>query len=48
VIESDDDLFFIYGKNDKQPFATIVTKDEDYDSISNLNREGFYRLNKFV
>lgn len=45
VVEADGDLFFIYDKNDKQPFATIVTKDNEYDSVSNLNREGFYRLN---
>lgn len=45
VVESDGDLFFMYEKNKKRPFATIVTKDNEYDSTSNLNREGFYRLN---
>ncbi|WP_207421549.1 DUF6194 family protein [Desertivirga brevis] len=45
VAEADGDLFFMYDKNDKQPFATIVTRDNEYDSTSNLNREGFYRLN---
>ena len=45
VVESGGDLFFMYDKNDKPPFATIVTKDNEYDSTSNLNREGYYRLN---
>ena len=45
VVESGGDLFFMYNKNEKHPFATIVTKDNEYDNTSNLNREGFYRLN---
>lgn len=45
VVETEGDLFFMYKENDKLPFATIVTKDNEYDSTSNLNREGFYRLN---
>jgi hypothetical protein len=45
IAESNGDMFFIYDKNDKQPFATIVTQDNEYDNTSNLNREGFYRLN---
>jgi hypothetical protein len=46
------DTFFIYDPDrnlpDKQQltFATIVTKDYgDFDSASNLNREGVFRLN---
>jgi hypothetical protein len=35
----------MHESNDKHPFATIITKDNEYDSTSNLNREGFYRLN---
>lgn len=45
IIEAEGDLFFIYDNNDKQPFATIVTRDNAYENASNLNREGFYRLN---
>ena len=45
VINSDGDLFFMYNKNDKQPFATIIVKDNEYDRTSNLDREGFYRIN---
>jgi hypothetical protein len=45
------DSFFFYNPDDldegrKFPFATIVTKDyEGFDSASDLNREGVYRLN---
>jgi hypothetical protein len=45
LTEANGDLFFMYDKNDKQPFATIVTRDNEYDSTSDLNREGFFRLN---
>lgn len=45
LVEANGDLFFMYDKNDKHPFATIVTADNEYDSTSNLNREGFFRLN---
>jgi len=45
VVELAGDLFFMYDKNDKHPFATIVTRDNKYDGTSNLNCEGFYRLN---
>ncbi len=46
------DTFFIYDPDrnlegaGRMPFATIVTKDYgDFDSASNLNREGVFRLN---
>ena len=45
LVEANGDLFFTYDKNDKHPFATIVTRDNEYDSTSNLNREGFFRIN---
>lgn len=45
IVESEGDLFFIYDNKNKTPFATIVTSDNEYDSTSNLNRAGFYRLN---
>lgn len=45
AVESDGDLFFMHQGSDKHPFATIVTKDNEYDNHSKLSREGFYRLN---
>lgn len=45
-VQSDDgDYFFMYGEDKRFPFATIVTHDDAYDNVSNLNREGFFRLN---
>jgi len=44
-----DTFFFVRDKSGepkKMPFSTIVTKDYDgFDSDSNLNRGGLYRLN---
>ncbi len=45
ITEADGDFFFFYGEDNKFPFATIVTKDGDFDNSSKLDREGFYRLN---
>jgi hypothetical protein len=42
---ADDNTFFFHGADNKFPFATIVTKDSDFDSASNLNRPGVFRLN---
>jgi len=41
------DTFFLHRDDKHQfPFATIVTKDYgDFDNLSNLNREGVFRLN---
>src|SRR5690606_34837807 len=44
-IEANGDFFFMYRDEEKFPFATIVTSDNDFDSVSNLDRDGFYRLN---
>jgi hypothetical protein len=44
-VEANGDYFFMYQDEEKFPFATIVTSDNDFDSVSNLNRDGFYRLN---
>lgn len=44
-VEASGDLFFMYQDEEKFPFATIVTSDNDFDNVSNLNRDGFYRLN---
>lgn len=45
VIEAAGDTFFFYGTDNNFPFATIVTKDNDFDHLSNLNRPDVYRLN---
>jgi hypothetical protein len=48
------DSFFFYDPDDapsarRMPFATIVTKDYDgFDTASNLNRPGVFRLNVAV
>ena len=39
-----DNSFFFRGADDKAPFATIVTKDGELDTASNLNRAGVFRL----
>ena len=44
-VEAGGDFFFMYRDEEKFPFATIVTSDNEFDSVSNLNRDGFYRLN---
>lgn len=44
--EVEGDVFFFYGKDKMSPFATIVTKDNDYDHISKLDRAAdLFRLN---
>jgi hypothetical protein len=45
---ADDNTFFFHGADNKFPFATIVTKDDEFDSASNLNRPGVFRLNVSV
>ena len=45
LLENDDDLFFMHKNNEKLPFVTLVTKDNDYDNVSNLNRDRFFRMN---
>jgi hypothetical protein len=42
---ADDNTFFFHGADNKFPFATIVTKDNEFDSASNLDRPGVFRLN---
>lgn len=43
------DTFFYYNPSESLPdeiyFATLKTNDDDYDNMSNLNREGVFRLN---
>lgn len=38
------DMFF-YRSDRKLSFATVISSDQEYDKISNLNRPGVYRLN---
>lgn len=45
LTEVNGDLFFTHKISDKFPFATILTKDNEYDNFSNLNRKGFFRIN---
>lgn len=37
--------FFFYRSDHMLPFATIASPDNEYESISNLNRPGVFRLN---
>ena len=45
IVKAEEDMFFMHPNNDKLPFVTILTKDNEYDSFSNLDRNGFFRLN---
>ena len=38
-------LFFFVGEDHRLPFTTIAETDNEYESISNLNREGVFRVN---
>ena len=42
---ANDDTFFFHDAGNRFPFATIVTKDNEFDNASNLNRPGVFRLN---
>ena len=37
--------FFFVGDDHRLPFVTIANSDNEYDDVSNLNREGIFRLN---
>ncbi|WP_137389609.1 DUF6194 family protein [Rhodoligotrophos defluvii] len=39
------DLFFFRGEERRMPFATIVTRDTEFDSFSRLDIDGAFRLN---
>jgi hypothetical protein len=51
IVVGSGDTFFIYDPernfppNRRLPFATIVTKDDEYDRSSNLDRPAVFRLN---
>lgn len=38
-------LFFFVGDDHRLPFVTIGYSDNEFDTVSNLNREGIFRLN---
>lgn len=38
-------IFFFVGDDHRLPFVTIAQSDYDYDNVSNLNREGVFRIN---
>ncbi|MBN8751745.1 MULTISPECIES: DUF6194 family protein [Variovorax] len=42
---ADDNTFFFHDADNKFPFATIVTKDSEFDNASKLDRPGAFRLN---
>lgn len=37
--------FFFVGSDHRLPFVTTADSDNEYDDVSNLDREGVYRLN---
>jgi hypothetical protein len=43
--ETTGDVFYFHGADRMRPFATIVTRDNDFDHVSRLDRPGVYRLN---
>lgn len=46
VQEHEGDMFYFATQDEKMfPFATIVTKDNEYDNVSQLDRGWLYRLN---
>jgi hypothetical protein len=38
-------LFFFVGDDHRLPFVTIANSDQDFDNVSNLNRDGVFRIN---
>lgn len=44
TVTADGNTFFFTGSDHMFPFATLVTNDE-YDTVSALNRPGIFRLN---
>jgi hypothetical protein len=36
---------FFYGDETMTPFVSIADSDNDYDNVSDLNRDGIFRLN---
>ena len=38
-------IFFFVGDDHRLPFVSIGHSDNDFDTVSNLNREGVFRIN---
>lgn len=38
-------LFYFCGDDHRMPFLTIASSDNDYDRVSNLSRDGVFRVN---
>lgn len=38
-------VFFFVGDDHRLPFVTIANSDQDFDNVSNLSREGVFRIN---
>lgn len=38
-------IFFFVGDDHRLPFVTIGHSDNEFDKVSNLNREGVFRIN---
>lgn len=38
-------IFYFVGDDHRLSFVTIANSDNEYDSVSNLNREGVFRIN---
>jgi hypothetical protein len=45
VATNDGDLFYMFTPDPMFPFATLITKDNDFDSYSDLTRPGVFRFN---
>jgi hypothetical protein len=45
MVDAQGYTFFFYGSEHMLPFATLISSDNDYDRISNLDRPGVFRLN---
>ncbi|MBK8020628.1 MAG: hypothetical protein IPK19_04145 [Chloroflexi bacterium] len=43
--EAYDTIFYFVGDDHRLPFVSISQSDNEYDRVSNLNREGVFRLN---
>lgn len=39
------DTFFFHGDDHRLPFATLISRDTDFDHASRLDRPGVFRLN---
>ena len=37
--------FFFVGDDHRLPFVTLANSDNEFDNVSNLNREGVFRIN---